>query len=175
MTSKTQHSWRQYFYGERSGIIMSRTQAMTHLVHSIREQALTRRQYKNRIEGHLTGPFADFIRIKLGLFNGKRKWARRWRQEVEEKIEFELPGWLLHPTKGFSDPRKAALEALERLKGDEQHNRRVAARFLQRDFGLRKIRPLPPDASAEFFAWAEAVVDQVFLLEETRLSARQSK
>jgi hypothetical protein len=66
MTSKIQQSWRQYFYGERSGIIMSRAYAMAHLVHSIREQTLTRRQYKNCIEGHLTCPFADFITIKLG-------------------------------------------------------------------------------------------------------------
>src|ERR1700680_1556948 len=102
MASKSQQSWRLYFYGERSGIIMSRGLAMVNFVRSVRTRILTRRQYKDCIEGHLTSPFSDFIRIKLGLLNGRRKYAQRWKEEVEEMIEYELPGWLLHPTKGFS-------------------------------------------------------------------------
>jgi hypothetical protein len=79
-----------------------------------------------------------------------------------------LPGWLLHPTTGFSDRRKAALEALESVKGDEPNDCRTAVASIRRNLGLQKICPLPRDASAEFFGWAEAVVDEVLELEEIR-------
>jgi hypothetical protein len=111
---------------------MSRAIAMGGLIHSIRERVLTRQQYKDAVEGHLTSSFADFIRIKLASLNGKDECAGRWLDQVEMSIECLLPGWLLHPTRGFSDHRQAALEALEALKGDEPHNRYTAAWWLKR-------------------------------------------
>jgi hypothetical protein len=173
MTRKMTRSDTLPFYVARSGIILSRIHAMADLIHSISGHAYTRRQYKNCLEGQLTCAFASFIRTKLALWNGKRQYARRWREDVVDKIEYELAGWLLHPTQGSCDRRKAALEALENVSRDEQHNRRTAAFFLKRDFGLKEIRPLPRDAAAEFFAWVQTVVDTVFLLEETRSPAAE--
>jgi hypothetical protein len=142
---------------------------MARLVRSIRKNVLTRRQYKNAIEG-LIESFMEFIWMKLGLLNGKRKYATYWRQEIEENIEYLLPGWLLHPTGGFSDHQVAALEAVRALKSDEPHNRRTGAERLKRDYGLRKIRPLPRNAADEYVVWVEMVIDEVFNQEEVRLA-----
>lgn len=170
MASKSVRDWRDHYIRNREAIIMSRAIEMARLVRSIRAQVLTRGHYKNAIEGHLTGSFAEFIWMKLGLLNGKRKYATCWRQEIEESIEYLLPGWLLHPTRGFSDHRRAALEAVQALKGDEPHNRRTGADRLKRDYGLRRIRPLPRNAADEYVVWVEMVIDEVFRQEEIRLA-----
>ena len=166
MARKSLQQWRGYCAGTRSGSMMARAIAMSHLVHSIRERVLTRRQYKDTIESHLTGSFLRFTWMKLEALNGTRNPDAAWRREVEEDVEQLLPGWLLHPTKGFRDHRNAALEAVETLKGDDPHNRRTAAERLKREYGLRKIRPLPPDAADEYIGWVQMVIEEGFIQEE---------
>jgi hypothetical protein len=163
------------YYAERSGTIMSRVMSMVRLSHSVSNEVLSRRRYKDKIESHLTGSFFNLLYSKLAMLHGQKQEAARYRQQVEEDIEWELPGWILHPVKGFDDRQKAALEALNNLRAEEEYDRKMASRLLKKQSGLRRMKRLPKNAAEEFFSWANYVIDEIFFLEELQLERESRK
>jgi hypothetical protein len=161
------------YYGERSGIVMSRILAMVEVVLSSQQGPLTRRQYKRKLEGHLSATFGDLMLAKLAAHNGLEERERWKRPRVEDRMESQLPSLLLRPIKDFTDRAKAAHKVLDNLRNEEPHLRRWAMKCLRMD-GVKQVRSLPRNAADEFFSWASHVIDQTFL-EAEAWETRQRK
>jgi hypothetical protein len=166
------HIWP--YYGERSGIVMSRIMAMVEVVMSSQQGPLTRRQYKRQLESHLSRTFGDLMLAKLAALNGLEERERWDRPHVEDRLESQLPCLLLCPKRGFMDRTKAAHEVLEKVRGEEQDLRRWAMKCLRMD-GLKKVRPLPADAADEFFSWSRYVIDYTFLQAASREACQKGR
>ncbi|MFN4260912.1 MAG: hypothetical protein ACK4RK_16580 [Gemmataceae bacterium] len=150
------------YYGERSGIVMSRVMAMVKVVLSSQQGPLTRRQYKRKLEGHLSATFGDLMLAKLAALNGLEERERWERLRVEDRLENQLPCLLLCPVKDFTNRAKAAHEVLDNLRSEEQDLRRWATKCLRMD-GVKEVRHLTRNAADEFFSWASYVIDHTFL------------
>lgn len=174
MTAKP-HIWP--YYGERSGIVMSRIMAMVEVTLSSQQGPLTRREYKPKLEGHLSATFGDLMLAKLAVLNGLEERERWEKPRIEDRLESQLPCLLLCPVKDFTDPAKAAHEVLDKLRNEEEELRRWATKCLRMD-GVTNARPLPRNASDEFLSWAGYVIDDTFLKAEaweTRQRRRKAR
>jgi hypothetical protein len=160
------------YYGERSGIVMSRIMAIVAVVLSSQQGPLTRRQYKRKLEGHLSATFGDLMLAKLAALNGLEERERWERPCIEDRLESQLPCLLLCPIKDFTDRAKAAHEVLDNLRNEEQELCRWATKCLKMD-GVKKVHPLPRNAADEFFSWASYVIDDTFLEVECWETRRQ--
>jgi len=158
---KTPHIWP--YYGERSGIVMTRIMAMVNIVLSSQQGQLSRRQFKRMLEHHLSSAFGDLMLAKLASLNGLEEKERWLRPRVEDSLECQLPCLLLHPIKEFTDRAKAAHEVLDKLHFEEQDIRRWATKCLKRIDEIKKVRPLPRNEADEFFTWASHVIHYTFL------------
>jgi hypothetical protein len=156
---------------------MSRAIAVAKLMHSVQHRPLTRRQFKRRIEAHLSGTFYSYIVTKLRLLNLPEDEGNGFHQRrIEDEIEYDLAGWVLHPIQGFTDRRRVVLGVLRGLRREEGQNRQAARKILKRMDRVKRIRPLPRKAAEEFFAWVECVVDHgLFEAERIRERRRQAR
>jgi hypothetical protein len=163
------------YYGERSGIVMTRIIAMVDVVLSSQQGPLTRRQYKRRLETHLSSTFGDLLLAKLATLNGLEDKERWHLPRIDDRLENQLPCLLLCPIRDFTDRAKAAHEVLDNLRNEEQDLRRWSAKCLTRIDGVKTVRPLPRKAADEFFSWAGYVIDGTLLKAECWEASRQRR
>jgi len=147
-------------WAARSGTIRKRVHGIQAAIRSCQAGPLTRQAFTSRIEGCLTGPFADWIRLNLAKRNPSvPRDARAW-EELAGQVEYEFPAWILHPIKGKFDRRNAVFKAIDRLRREERHNHRSALFILAQGHKLTRTRPLPKKAIEGFFDWVADVLDQ---------------
>lgn len=122
------------------------------LARSILAMAYDRNTFKDKIEEYVGGAMQEFFKAQLAEKNGKMKWVRHWRTEVNTLFQRGLRRAVQHSTKGNWNKRRAIDEVLKMLRAQAPNIRTSATNDILKDFEMRKLKyPLDESDTEAFF------------------------
>jgi hypothetical protein len=99
--------------------------------------------------------------IQLAERNRQSKWVHHWRGEIDRLLNLDFVVMLVSEIKGRWDKRRALQETLEDLAAADQRYRTVAANYVSKVFGLKKLqRELPANLAEEFRSMVKEAADR---------------
>lgn len=128
---------------------------------TMQAMAFDRKTFKDKLQDILGGALTHYYMIQLATLNKQTKWVKHWQAEVDRLINMDAVRVLVSRTKGSWDKRKALAASLQDVSAADEAYRRVAANYVSKVYGLKKInRNLPDDIQSDFFAAVELAADQ---------------
>jgi hypothetical protein len=130
--------------------------------------AFDRKTFKNRLQDILGGAITHFYMVKLAELNRQAKWVSHWRGELDRLINMDTVRILVSEIKGNWDKRKALGESLRDVQAADAGYRRVAANYIVKVYGLKKInRQLTAEVEAEFYSMVREAAERALTPDET--------
>jgi hypothetical protein len=155
----------------RSGIIHARVHRVYRLVRSILEGPLTPARFTSDIDSLLDEATTMFCRYLYAEANWQRTEARRYWDELQGMVEYDLPITLLHRSKTLTRrrSRKKVNEVMSAVAKKMTREKKLVEALYTKWNCFRLRRPLRrPDESrfCQLFPWVKEVVRTTFEVEE---------
>lgn len=125
----------------------------------IKEMAYDRETFKDRVEEKLRGAILEYYKAETAVACGLTRLVGHWRSEARRLLSELEKVVLPHPIRGFRDRKKAFQEVVESVQQDDDFYRESARRIVARDFSIKKLARVMPDAARDAFYQAVGSIE----------------